>query len=199
MSRLINIHGVRVPNPRAMKFSVEGILLTHGAYTFENPVQAATSPLADKLFHFDYVSRVFISKNFVTITKKEEENPLWEACMTDLRIVIKKHLEAGEPLFDFETSGDELEEEYSDDTAGRIQELLDDTIRLATNEDGGDITFASFADGVLKVNLAGACMECPFAPRTIKAGIEKLVKSKFPEVTEVTSDHVDWSDTQMEG
>jgi Fe-S cluster biogenesis protein NfuA len=182
-----------------MKFSVEGILLTHGAYSFETPQEAALSPLAAKLFHFEYVSRVFISKNFVTITKRSEENPLWEQVMVDLRIVIKKHLEAGEPLFDFDTSADREEPQYTSDVAGQLHQLLDDRIRMATNEDGGDITFGSYENGILKVNLAGACMECPFAPRTIKAGIEKLVMAQFPEVVEVTSDQVDWSDTQQEG
>lgn len=198
MSRFINIHSVRVPNPRAMKFSVEGILLTHGAYSFESAEEARISPLATKLFKFDYVTRVFIAKNFVTVTKKDEELSTWDQAIVDLRIVIKKHIEVGEPIFDFDTSADKLDTEYSDDVAGRLHMMIDERIRMATNEDGGDITFESYENGIMKVKLAGACMECPFAPRTIKAGIEKLVKSQFPEVVEVTSDQVDWSNTQQE-
>lgn len=198
MSRFINIHGLKVPNPRAMKFEAEGLLLTHGAYEYADAESAKVSPLAATLFKFPYVERVFIAKNYITVTKKDEMNPIWDQVLPEIRIVIRKYLETGAPIFNFDLPGPE-EEVYPPDMEGALRKMMNEKIRPATNQDGGDITFESYEDGVLKVKLAGACVECPFAPRTIKSGIEKLARSLFPEVQAVTSDDVDWSDTQQEG
>lgn len=194
MSTVINIHAVKVPNPLAMKFEVPDLLLTPGAFTFEQggPLR---SPLADKLFGFDYVERVFIAKNFITVIKREEL-PSWDALLQDIRIVVKKHLEGGEPLFGFEAGQDSPPdgEEY---LVEKLRETIERQVLPATWQDGGEIHFDSFEDGVVKVRLTGSCLGCPFAPRTIKHGVEVLLKRHFPDVASVTSDDVDWSDTQQ--
>ena len=101
MQRHINIDAVKVPNPFAMKFETAGLLLTPGSYEFRSVQEAQASPLAAKLFSFDYVARVFIAKNFVTVTKFEEE-PSWDELSLEMRIIIRKHLEDGQPLFNFD-------------------------------------------------------------------------------------------------
>lgn len=194
--RSINVHAEKVPNPDAMKFTIEGILLTHGGFEYNSQEEAEESPLATKLFGFDYVERVFISKNFVTVTKKAGEE-VWEGLMIDVRIVVKKHLEAGEPLFNFEDPGAPVDE-AGDDLANRIRRVLDQQVRPATWQDGGDLWFESIEEGVVKVGMAGACIRCPFAPRTLKAGVEVILKRQFPEVVSVTSDTVNWEETEKE-
>jgi NFU1 iron-sulfur cluster scaffold homolog, mitochondrial len=197
MSKTINIHAVKVPNPLAMKFEVDDLLLTPGGYTFASQEEAKRSPLAAKLFGLDYVARVFIAKNFVTITKKDE-HPVWDSVMIDARILIKKHLEASEPLLDLDGTQMPTIPEGEDYLSGKIREMIDTQIHPATWQDGGEIYFESFRDGVVNVKLAGACVGCPFAPRTLKHGVEVLLKRHFPDVQSVTSDDVDWSDTQQE-
>lgn len=197
MSKVINIHAVKVPNPLAMKFEVSELLLTPGGYSFANPQEAQRSPLARKLFGLDYVGSVFIAKNFVTVTKKDEE-PSWDTVLIDARILIKKHLEGGEPLFDFDGTQLLAPPEGEDYLSEKIRETIEQQIHPATWQDGGEIYFESFRDGVVKVTLAGACVGCPFAPRTIKHGIEVLLKRHFPDVATVTSDDVDWEDTQQD-
>ena len=197
MTKVINIHPVKVPNPLAMKFEVDDLLLTPGAYSFWSAEEAKKSPLAVKLFGLDYVAGVFIAKNFITVTKKDEE-PIWDSVLIDARILIKKHLEDSEPLFDFDGTQAPPLPEKEDYLSEKIRETIDRQIQPATWQDGGEIYFESFVDGGVKVKLAGACMGCPFAPRTLKHGVEVLLKRHFPDVVSVTSDDVDWSDTQQE-
>ncbi len=197
MSKVINIHATKVPNPLAMKFEVEDLLLTPGAFTFDSVEAAKRSPLASKLFGFNYVQQVFVAKNFITVTKKEEL-PTWDALLIDIRIIIKKHLEAGELLFSFDATQLPTLPENEDYLIEKIRETIDRQILPATWTDGGEIYFDSFEDGVVKVKLAGSCVGCPFAPRTIKHGVEVLLKRHFPDVLSVTSDDVDWGDTIQE-
>ncbi|MFN8395676.1 MAG: NifU family protein [Bacteroidia bacterium] len=197
MGRVINIHAVKVPNPLAMKFEVDGLLLTPGGFHFADRGQALQSPLATKLFGLSYVGQVFIAKNFVTVTKNDEE-PSWDSVLIDVRIIIKKHLEDGELLFDFDSTQARPKPANESELNGRIRQAIEEQIHPATWQDGGEIYFESFEDGVVKVQLAGACVDCPFAPRTLKHGVEVLLKRQFPEVQSVTSDQVDWEDTQRE-
>lgn len=195
MTRVVDIHAVKSPNILAMKFEMPHMLLTRGAFEFESPEAARQSPLAAKLFGFNYVSRVFIAKNFVTVTKSTEE-PSWDEVMIDARIVIKKHLESGEPLFNFDAEA-EIEKTPLDEKSGLIRDLIEKQIHPATWHDGGEINFESYKDGVVKVKLAGACITCPFAPRTLKHGVQVMLQRAFPDDNmEVTSDDVDWTKTQ---
>ena len=179
-----------------MKFELPSLLLTKGAFTFSSKEQAREqSPLAEKLFGFDYVEQVFVAKNFVTVNKKEEL-PSWDEVMIDIRIVIKKHLEQGEPLFNFDAEAF-ASPESPEGTAGKIKDLIERHVHPATWSDGGEINFASYEDGVVKVKLSGACVGCPFAPRTLKHGVQVILDRAFPDdKMEVTSDDVDWSKTQ---
>ncbi len=196
MQRHINIDAVKVPNPFAMKFETQGLLLTPGSYEFRSAEEAKASPLAAKLFMFEYVARVFIAKNFVTVTKYEEL-PSWDDLSLEMRIVIRKHLEDGQPIFNFDHAIEPERVALADPRQEAMRELIEGPVAQATWQDGGEITFHSYADGVVKVKMAGACIACPFAPRTLKHGVEVLLKREFPEVESVTSDDVNWDDTQQ--
>lgn len=197
MARHIQLEAVKVPNPLAMKFELPSLLLTPGAYDYSSAEAAKASPLAEKLFAFEYVARVFIAKNFVTVTKRDEL-PSWDDLSLDMRIVLKKHFEDGLPVFNFNHSEFEKPVPTGDDLIDGIRALVEGPVAQATWQDGGEISFDSFEDGVVKVKMAGACIGCPFAPRTIKHGVEVLLQRHFPEVTLVTSDQVNWDDTQQE-
>jgi NFU1 iron-sulfur cluster scaffold homolog, mitochondrial len=196
MQRHINIDAVKVPNPYAMKFETPGLLLTPGSHEFRSKQEAEASPLAAKLFNFDYVARVFIAKNFVTVTKFEEL-PSWDDLSMEIRIIIRKHLEDGQQLFNFDHTIAPERPALGDPMLEAMRDLIEGPVAQATWQDGGEITFQSFEDGVLKVKMAGACIACPFAPRTLKHGVEVLLKRQFPEVESVTSDDVNWDDTQQ--
>ncbi|MCB9234862.1 MAG: NifU family protein [Bacteroidia bacterium] len=197
-AKTISIHAVQVPNPNAMKFEIPGLSLTREMYEFASPEAAQASPLAAQLFSFDYVDRVFFYRNFITVHRKEESDADWEEILLDLRVVIKRHLELGEPVILADTPF--LQDvEPKNELEDKIRKMIDLQIRPATWGDGGDISFLGFDDGIVKVKLAGACIGCPFGPRTVKQGVEVLLKRVFPyEVKEVTSDYVDWSNTQTE-
>jgi len=194
MAQLINLHATKVPNPKAMKFEVEGLLLTRDAWEFKNAEEAQCSPLATKLFAFNYVDQVFISINFVTVNLKEN-GTTWDEALTEIRAMIKRHLELSEPLIIGEPPAGKFVESQ-EHLEKQMIAMIEDHVRPATREDGGDITFKSFEDGVLKLSLSGACVGCPFGPRTVKNGVEVLLKQTFPEIKEVTSDDIDWSRTQ---
>jgi Fe-S cluster biogenesis protein NfuA len=195
MTKVVDIHAVKSPNILAMKFEMPHMLLTRGAFEFESPEAAKRSPLAAKLFGFNYVSRVFIAKNFVTVTMASEETS-WDEQMIDARIVIKKHLESGEPLFNFDAEA-EVEKAPLEGKAGMIRDLIEKQIHPATWHDGGEINFESYEDGIVKVKLTGACITCPFASRTLKHGVEVMLQRAFPDdKMEVTSDDIDWTQTQ---
>jgi Fe-S cluster biogenesis protein NfuA len=116
--------------------------------------------------------------------------------MGHIRILMKKFLESGEkPVLQ---APPELVLFGLSETEKKIRGLFDARIRPATMQDGGDIVFDSYDNGVVKVKLKGACTKCPYSPRTIKAGIEVLLMQQLPGlVTEVTSDEVNWAETQQ--
>lgn len=196
---LFTVHGVRVPNPDAIKFVANGLSITSGAWRFTSAAEAAgLSPLAEELFQLPFVEQVFIAQNFVTVTRKPGGLPDWEEIMPQLRILIRNHLAGEVPVVPADSSSPLTPEPIEGDLASQIQYFIHERVKPATRQDGGEMSFASVSDGVVKVSLAGACQRCPYAPRTIKAGIEVLVKQAFPEIKEVTSDEVDWSQTEPE-
>ena len=195
MASYVNLQGITVPNPDALKFEIDDFNVGENSYEFDSIESAAQSPLALKLFRLGYVNRVFISQNFITVNKVAENSPGWQEAQGDIRIMIKRHLELGEPVLS-ENAKPVQANIPSNEKEQMLKDLLEDIIRPATLTDGGVMVFDSFENGVLKVKLHGACFGCPFAPRTIKSGIEVIAQKEFPWVTEVTSDDVVWEETQ---
>lgn len=176
------------PNPNSLKF-VANFMITpdQNSYDFETKEGAANSPLAQKLFDFDFVDRVFVMNNFITITKKDGIE--WIEITPQIKQFIKEYLENGEEVIaKAETGANEIQESDSEDVK-QIKGILNEYIRPAVEMDGGAIQFDSYKDGIVKVQLHGACSGCPSSTLTLKSGIENLLKRFMPEVKEVVAEN----------
>lgn len=195
----ISVYAEANPNPESMKFVLNSVLLGEGgSVDYPTVESAAESPFAQELFNFDYVSRVFIASNFVTVTKN---TPIaWAQLIPELRTFIKSYVEAGGPIFlgtpSTSTAASASAEVPSDlsaedtEISQKVIDLLENYVRPAVEQDGGNITFRSYKDGVVTVNLQGSCSGCPSATVTLKAGIENLLKRMVPQVQEVVAEGV---------
>ena len=167
------------PNPNSLKFVISEMLVPEGmSFDFPTQESAAHAPLAQELFMYSFVDRVFYMSNFITVTKKEDVE--WIEIQSILRDHIQKFLESGKLILD-EKSPEAAPVEEETETIKKIKTILDDYIRPAVEQDGGAITYHSFQEGVVKVTLQGSCSGCPSSTITLKAGIENLFKNMMPD------------------
>lgn len=187
--RPVHIYMEANPNPNSLKFVVN-FMLTDDGISFDYPDQASTenSPLAYELFNFSAVERVFITANFVTVTKKNTVE--WPEIQDFIRDHIKKYLESGKAAVQVTFDKDPLFDENDSETVKKIKGILDEYIRPAVEQDGGAIVFHSFHDGIVKVLLQGSCSGCPSSTVTLKAGIQNLLTRMIPEVSEVQAEGI---------
>ncbi len=193
MQKFVNIYTETSPNPNSMKFVVNYMLTPNDStFDFPEPASALRSPLAVALFGLEYVRRVFIMNNFVTITK--DENVTWDDVILELKLFLKDYLESNKPILsekgieEYKTEVDNTENDP--EIVQKIKHLLDEYVRPAVESDGGAISFHSFNEGQVKLLLQGSCSGCPSSTLTLKAGIENLLKRMLPEVTEVVAEGV---------
>jgi NFU1 iron-sulfur cluster scaffold homolog, mitochondrial len=187
-NKVVNIYLESNPNPNSLKFVVDFLLIPEGdSLDFPTAESAAEAPLAQELFGYDFVTRVFYMNNFITVTKKPEVE--WAAIQDDIKQHIKQYLEGGKPLVspNFRPHDDVHPDS---EAVKKIKGILDEYIRPAVEQDGGAISFHSFDRGVLKVQLQGSCSGCPSSTITLKAGIENLMKRMVPEVESVEAEGV---------
>jgi Fe-S cluster biogenesis protein NfuA len=176
----ISIYLESNPNPNSLKFVVNEMLVPEGmSFDFPDPDSAKDAPLAQELFMYPFVDRVFYMSNFVTVTKKGDVE--WIEVQSILRDHIQKFLESGKLILDQKDDFPAAELEETD-TIRQIKSILDEYIRPAVEQDGGAITFHSFKDGIVTVRLQGSCSGCPSSTVTLKAGIENLFTRMMPEV-----------------
>jgi NFU1 iron-sulfur cluster scaffold homolog, mitochondrial len=176
----ISIYLESNPNPNSLKFVVNEMLVPEGmSFDFPDPNSAKDAPLAQELFMYPFVDRVFYMSNFVTVTKKEDVE--WIEVQNVLRDHIQKFLESGKLILDQKEEPAQTAEEETE-TIKQIKNILDEYIRPAVEQDGGAITFHSFKDGIVTVRLQGSCSGCPSSTVTLKAGIENLFTRMMPEV-----------------
>ena len=175
----IHIYLESNPNPNSLKFVVNEMLVPDGmSFDFPTPESAKEAPLAQELFAYPFVDRVFYMSNFVTVTKNEEVE--WIEVQGTIKGHIKKFLEEGKLILDCQ--GPEAKEKVEEpETIKKIKNILDEYIKPAVEQDGGAITFHSFKEGVVKVTLQGSCSGCPSSTITLKAGIENLFKKMMPD------------------
>jgi Fe-S cluster biogenesis protein NfuA len=179
----INVYTESTPNPATMKFIVNKLLI-NGSVDFATKESAEKSPFAKELFKFSFVNGVFFASNFVTVTKFEGDT--WDDILPILKEFVKGAVEA--ELKVQEEEHVENTDFEGTDTEIKIQQILNDYVRPAVEQDGGAITYKSFDEGVVTVELRGSCSGCPSSTVTLKAGIENLLKRMVPEVTEVVSE-----------
>lgn len=175
------------PNPATLKFLPGRSVLGEGTLDLRSADDADLSPLAQRLFDVRGVAAVFLGSDFVTVTKTEAE---WPQIKPAILGAIMEHFMSGAPVLSEgvkpDTSdGDEFFDEKDGEIVATIKELLDTRVRPAVANDGGDITFRGFQDGVVFLNMKGSCSGCPSSTATLKNGIENLLKHFVPEVAEV--------------
>lgn len=172
----------QTPNPSTLKFLPGRVVMDKGTMDFANADVAAVSPLAKRLFAVEGVERVFFGSDFVTVSKSADRD--WQILKPSILGGIMEHYTSGEPVIAI--AGDAATDAADDDEiVAQIKELLDTRVRPAVAQDGGDIVFHDFRDGIVYLHMQGACSGCPSSTATLKMGIENLLKHYVPEVLEV--------------
>ena len=192
----VMLYTEQTPNPETLKFVLNRILYRGTADFSEEDFAQEWSPLAAALYELPYVKGVFISNNYVTVTK--EMNYGWQDIMLKLKEFIKSYIEEDKTIIKegFEEVKAKIEEErgvgveYSEEDAEiaqKIIELIDQYVKPAVEMDGGNIEFKKFNEGVVTVELQGSCSGCPSSTVTLKSGIEGMLKRMVPQVKEVVA------------
>lgn len=194
----ITVYAESTPNPATMKFVLNKMLLAEGLVAdYQNAAQAKGSPLALALFQLPFVNAVFISYNYISISKSDKVS--WEDVLHDLRNYIRDYLAAGGQVINFmpatpkeaEDSGNFVAEVLAKtDIEKKIIAVLDEYVKPAVEQDGGLISFRRFENGVVTVTLRGSCSGCPSASITLKSGIEALLKRMVPGVETVVAEEL---------
>lgn len=208
--KVYTVYSEMTPNPNSMKFVASRMLLDEGKVEYYQKSEAKECPLAFQLFDFTGVKSIFITSNFVTITKEADLD--WYEITNILREFIQSFLNNGERVFSLEfrvqnselgiSSSDKKEDNVSNvgesviqysntesaELENQIKQMLDEYVRPAVEGDGGAIDFKSFNDGIVTVVLKGSCSGCPSSTITLKSGIENLLKRMIPEVKEVVAE-----------
>jgi Fe-S cluster biogenesis protein NfuA len=177
------------PNPATLKFIPGRVVLDSGTIEFNDRKAAARSPLAERLFEVPGVTGVFYGSDFVTVTKDDSD---WQHLKPAILGAIMEHYMSGAPILaDGRVDGDEPSEDEEffaaadAETVGIIKDLIETRVRPAVANDGGDITFRGFKDGIVYLKMQGACSGCPSSTATLQHGIQNLLKHFVPEVVEV--------------
>jgi Fe-S cluster biogenesis protein NfuA len=174
------------PNPATLKFLPGRAVMTSGTANFTTKQAARVSPLAERLFSLSEVTGVFLGADFITVTKAGEGD--WYRLKPAILAVIMEHFTAGRPVLLTDgavVNPTAMGEEEEDEVVAQIKELLETRVRPAVAQDGGDIIFHDFEDGVVYLHMQGSCSGCPSSTATLKAGIENMLRHYIPEVVEV--------------
>lgn len=191
------------PNPASLKFVTNKFLISQKGASAEylSVDDTQTAPIAKQLFQFPFVKSVFIASNFITITKADFVD--WDDISLELKEFLCNYLNAGNLIitalpkqevavdssFTETKTVNTLHNAPKNDIEIKIIEILDQYIKPAVENDGGLITFKDLKDGVVTVQMRGACSGCPSSTMTLKAGIEALLKRLLPDnVKEVVSE-----------
>jgi Fe-S cluster biogenesis protein NfuA len=175
------------PNPATLKFLPGRTVLATGTLEMRDPAEGAQSPLAEGLFAIPGVGGVFLGSEFITVTKTAGE---WQQLKPAILGVIMEHFMSGAPMLregatDSSGDADEFFDAKDAETVATIKELIETRVRPAVANDGGDITFRGFKDGIVYLNMQGSCSGCPSSTATLKHGIQNLLRHFVPDVTEV--------------
>ena len=179
------------PKPATLKFLPGRTVLESGPADFRSVDEAADSPLAQRLFAIPGVSGVFFGYDFITITKEGEDADGfdWAHLKPAILGAIMEHFMSGQPVMaaggELPADGDEFFEDEDSEIVGTIKELLETRVRPAVAQDGGDITFRGFREGIVYLHMKGACAGCLSSTATLKHGIQNLLRHFIPEVQEV--------------
>ncbi|KAM3172421.1 hypothetical protein ACTXT7_014568 [Hymenolepis weldensis] len=191
LSKRLPIHSVcrslfiqwnETPNPNSRKFIPGRSVLDYGTMDFPSKQSTVNSPLARNLFHIEGVSGVLLGPDFVTVTKSTDAE--WITLNPDIFACLMDFFASGTPVLNEPREAIEVDED-EDTTITMIKELLDTRIRPTVQEDGGDITYVDFKDGVVYLKMQGSCTSCPSSIITLKHGVQNMLQFYIPEVESV--------------
>jgi len=174
------------PNPATLKFLPGRTVMTQGTANFTDADAATRSPLAQRLFELGGVTGVFFGADFITVTKDDAAS--WPQLKPVILGAVMEHFTSGQALLlnaQAPLPEASAEDEEDDEVVTQIKELLETRVRPAVAQDGGDIIFEAYADGVVFLQMHGSCSGCPSSTATLKAGIENMLRHYIPEVVEV--------------
>ena len=176
------IHIEQTPNPDSLKFLTQKILSKVGTEEFKKSnLDKINIPFVKEILNFSGVELVLISNNFLTI--KKEKNASWDSLKPLVISHINDYFEKNDkPVLMKNIKEKELDE---NEIISKIKDVLDTKIRPAVARDGGDIKFKSFDNGVVRVELQGACSGCPSSVMTLKQGVQNLLKHYVKDVNSV--------------
>ena len=175
------------PNPATLKFLPGRPVLESGTLDMPTKDAAAQSPLATRLFNVPNVGGVFFGSDFISVTKADGD---WQQMKPAILGAIMEHYMSGAPLLaenaqPAEAAADEFFDAADAETVATIKDLIETRVRPAVAGDGGDITFRGYKEGIVYLNMKGACSGCPSSTATLKHGIQNLLRHFVPEVVEV--------------
>ncbi len=176
------VEAVPTPNPDALMFRVTEVLVPSGTFEFKSRAEASRSHLAQILLAIAGIELVLIAPRFVTVRKLADAD--WTDLIVDITVAIQRFLESGEMAV-LDADGPTPLGPSRSAIEQRILTLIDEEIRPAVAQDGGDIEYVGFEDGVVQLRMVGACGTCPSSTATLKLGIEALLKEELPEVKSV--------------
>lgn len=195
----VSVYAEMTPNPATMRFVSSRLLVQDGRLLeFRTPEETEkVSPLAEKVFNLPFVTGVFISSNFISVTRNNSVT--WDLVQLELREYIQDFLNTdGRVVYEdapAQALADANERASTHADAKNPEEekiirVLEEYIRPAVEGDGGHIAFRSFEEGVVTVSLRGSCSGCPSSMVTLKQGIENLLKHEVPGVREVVAEEL---------
>jgi len=174
------------PNPNSLKFLMENDILEGESVEFNEISDCENSDLAKSLLKIDGVEKVLFGKNFISINKSEY---MWDQIKAPILKVISDHFNSGQKAVNSVSLSDSLHSivfhENDSDTVKRIDNVLTSKVRPAISQDGGDVQFQEYKEGIVYLKLRGSCVGCPSATLTLKNGIQNLLMNQIPEVKRV--------------
>jgi Fe-S cluster biogenesis protein NfuA len=188
----VEVYAESTPNPSVLKF-VANIKLTENDLEFKNKEATENSPLATELFNFPFVKEIFISENYVSVTKNHTVE--WTEITVEIRSFIRQYIADGKTIALENTVQQKVSEVNNhdielDDVSKQIIDILEEYIKPAVAADGGNIMFQSYSPSskIVNVILQGACSGCPSSTITLKNGIENMLKQLIPgKINEVVA------------
>ncbi len=184
MDDVLTIRTEKTPNPNSLKYNVGKLLIPGGSANFPTPESAEKrSPLARRIFGVAGVTGVFIGSDFFTVTR--QEGVAWGVINDYLAPALEQFFEKGEPVLQGQAPADApMLGDVATDPAlvSKIQQLLDEKVRPAVAQDGGDILYRGFENGTVFLEMHGACSSCPSSTATLKAGVETMLRQHLPDV-----------------
>ncbi|MBM3434407.1 MAG: NifU family protein [Bacteroidetes bacterium] len=187
----VSVYAEMTPNPGVMKFVANKRLIDVDHVEFANIEEAQISPLAAALFNFPFVKNVFISTNFLAVEKYNVVE--WDSVTQELRQVVLAHIQEGKPVLtavpqpkksDAAEAAADVPAYPEDGIEARIVEILEEYVKPAVAQDGGNIVFAGYENKIVKVQLQGACAGCPSSTLTLQQGIKNILQRMLPTLVD---------------